>query len=392
MSDSRWRLLETPQKTFLLLGPRGTGKTTWLKQKLSPKVFINLLNSEVFFRYKANPELIRRDLENLHAGEWVVIDEAQRVPELLNEVHGLYESKGIHFAITGSSARKLKRSHANLLAGRAIRCDFFPFVFPEISNFASISECIEYGTLPPVVVDGVHAAETLSAYVETYLKEEIAAEALARQLEPFVRFLRVAAQNHAQHLNVESVARDCAVKRRTVDNYFAILEETLLGFRLPALSLRWRTKETTHPKFYFFDAGVARAAAGWIRESLPDTWRGYSFETLVLNEIRAFNSYKKKDRSIFHYDVAGSMDIDIVVETRKKVLQVPPSYIAIEVKFAKKWEREWSLPLIAVTADAKTRIAASYGVYLGEKIIEEGALTILPFAEFSRRLWDGKLF
>ncbi len=215
-------------------------------------MFINLLHSKVFFRYKANPELIRGDLENLHAGDWVVIDEAQRVPELLNEIHSLYESKGIQFAITGSSARKLKRSHANLLAGRAIRCDFFPFVFAEIANFTNIPECIEYGTLPPVVADGVHAAETLSAYVDTYLKEEIAAEAMTRQLEPFARFLRIAAQNHAQHLNVESVARGCAVKRRTVDNYFAILEETLLGFRLPALSLRWRTKETTHPKFYFF--------------------------------------------------------------------------------------------------------------------------------------------
>ncbi len=150
------------------------------------------------------------------------------------------ESKGIQFAITGSSAQKLKRSHANLLAGRAIRCDFFPFVFAEIADFASISECIEYGTLPPVVSDGVHAVETLSANVDTYLKEEIAAEAIVRQLEPFVRFLRIAAQNHAQHLNVESVAREWAVKRRTVDSYFAILEETLLGFRLPALSLKWR--------------------------------------------------------------------------------------------------------------------------------------------------------
>ncbi len=388
----RWRRLETPQKTFLLLGPRGTGKTTWLKQKLSPKVFINLLHSDVFYRYKANPEFIRQDLENLQAGDWVVIDEAQRVPELLNEIHGLYESKGLQFAITGSSARKLKRSHANLLAGRAIRCDFFPFVFPEIQDFANLSECIEYGTLPPVVSDGVHAAETLDAYVETYLKEEIAAEAIVRKLEPFARFLRVAAQHHAQHLNVEAVARNCAVKRRTVDNYFAILEETLLGFRLPALSLNWRTKETTHPKFYFFDAGVARAAAGWIREDLPDTWRGYSFETLVLNEIRAYNSYHKKDRNIFHYDIAGGMDIDIVIETRKKVYQTPQSYMAIEVKFSRKWEREWSLPLKAIVAEPKTHIAASYGVYLGDKVIVDTGLTVLPFPEFSRRLWNGELF
>lgn len=392
MSKFRPRILEAPQKTFLLLGPRATGKTTWLKAKLTPKVFINLLHSEQYYRYQADPNLIRRDLAELQSGDWVVIDEAQRVPELLNEIHSLYESQGIHFAITGSSARKLKRSHANLLAGRAIRCDFFPFVFGEIDDSNLIGRCIDFGSLPPVVSDPEHAPETLSAYVETYLKEEIAAEAMTRQLEPFVRFLKVAAQHHGQHLNVESVARECSVKRRTVDNYFAILEDTLLGYRLPALQLNWRTKETVHPKFYFFDAGVARAAAGWIREDMPDSWRGFSFETLVLNEIKAFNSYEKKDRQLFHYDVVGSLDIDIVVEKRKKILQTPPSYIAIEVKFSKKWERSWSQPLLAINTDKKSHVDAIFGVYLGENVIHDGALTVLPFWEFSRRLWAGEIF
>lgn len=386
------RLLPAPQKTFLLLGPRGTGKTTWLKSKLTPKVFINLLHSEEFYRYKADPSLIRKDLAALQRGDWVVIDEAQRVPELLNEIHSLYESQGLQFAITGSSARRLKRSHANLLAGRATRCDFFPFVLAELENNSLIDWCIDFGTLPPVVVDRDNASDILAAYVETYLKEEIAAEALTRQLEPFARFLRIAAQYHGQRLNVEAIARESAVKRRTVDNYFEILEETLIAYRLPSLQLNWRKKETAHPKFYFFDAGVARAGAGWIRETMPESWRGFSFETLVLNEVRAFNSYKKKDCALFHYDIASGFDIDIVIETQKKILQRESSYIAIEAKLAKQWKREWNGPLVAIASDSKSRVRASYGVYLGENIVHEGPLTILPFAEFSRRLWDGLLF
>lgn len=392
MSNFYERKIVVPTKTFLLLGPRGTGKTTWLKRMLTPKVFINLLHSEQFFRYQAKPEALRNDLENVGAGEWVVVDEAQRVPELLNEIHSLYESKGIQFAITGSSARKLRRAQANLLAGRAVRCDLFPFAFAEIKDPNQIEFCVEFGSLPPVISDRDMAADILSAYVETYLKEEIATEAATRQLEPFARFLRVAAQYHGQHLNVESVARESSVKRRTVDNYFGILEDTLLGFRLPALQLNWRVKETAHPKFYFFDSGVARAASGWIRETMPDSWKGFSFESLVLNEVRAYNSYQRKERSLFHYDVAGSLDIDIVVETQRKILQRPSSYIAIEVKYSKRWSKDWSQPLIAIASDQKSRVAAAYGVYLGNDVIVDGPLTILPFAKFSDALWEGKIF
>jgi predicted AAA+ superfamily ATPase len=392
MSNFYERKLSPPSKTFLLLGPRGTGKTTWLKKMLTPKVFINLLHSDQFFRYQANPAVLREDLKDVAAGEWVVVDEAQRVTELLNEIHSLYESKGIQFAITGSSARKLKRAQANLLAGRAVRCDLFPFAFEEIKDPDLIEFCVEFGSLPPVISEPEMAADILSAYVETYLKEEIATEAVTRQLEPFARFLRVAAQYHGQHLNVESVARESSVKRRTVDNYFGILEDTLLGFRLPALQLNWRVKETAHPKFYFFDSGVARAASGWIRETMPDSWRGFSFESLVINEIRAYNSYQRKERSLFHYDVAGSLDIDIIIETQRKILQRPSAYVAVEVKYSKRWNKEWSQSLIAIASDQKSRVTSAYGVYLGNDVIVDGPLTILPFAQFSEALWQGKIF
>ena len=145
------RLLDAPGKTFLLLGPRGTGKSTWLKKNLKPALTIDLLHSDAFFRYKASPSAIRDDVAHLRAGDWVVVDEVQRVPDLLNEIHSLYESAGLHFALTGSSARKLKRADANLLGGRALRCDYFPLVWAEIEEPGLLSACIEFGTLPYVV-------------------------------------------------------------------------------------------------------------------------------------------------------------------------------------------------------------------------------------------------
>ncbi len=381
-----------PEKTFLLLGPRGTGKSTWLADAIHSDLTIDLLHSDQFFRYQSDPSLIRKDLEHLEAGSWVVVDEIQRVPELLNEIHSLYEKRGIHFALTGSSARKLKRADANLLAGRALRLDFFPLVWEEIQDISLLEYSIEYGTLPLVVSQPQLAADTLAAYVATYLKEEIAAEALTRSLEPFARFLKTAAQNHGQILNIESIAQQSAVKRRSVDGYFQILEDTLIGYRLPALALGARARESAHPKFYFFDAGVARGASGWLRESMPDAWRGFSLESLVLNELRAYNSYYKKDKNIFHYSVSGSFDIDFVVETRKKILQQKSSYLAIEVKLAKRWQTDWTKILMNISKDPKAQIKTCIGIYLGDETFQDGPVTVMNFTAFSHMLWRGELF
>ena len=384
------RLLEPPAKTFLLLGPRGTGKSTWLAHHFPDAVRIDLLHTEKLYRYRSNPSLVRADLAAVRPGEWVVVDEAQKVPDLLDEIHGLYESRRINFAITGSSARKLRRADVNLLGGRAIRCDFFPLTWAEIGRPALLETCLNFGTLPHVLATPAHSADTLASYVGTYLQEEIAAEALTRAIQPFTRFLQIAARHHAQLLNVERVAQQAAVKRRTVDTYFEILEDTLLGTRLPALRLGLRAKEAAHPKFYFFDAGVARAAAGWIRETMPDEWRGFSFETLVLGELRAFNAYRRKDKRLFHYSVTGSFDVDFVVETQKKILNRPSRFIAVEAKAAAHWRPEWGGPLHTLLGhDA---VAAAYGVYLGKKPLLQGGVTVLPFREFSERLWAGEIF
>ncbi len=386
------RLLDAPDKSFLLLGPRGVGKSTWLRSNLKPALDINLLKSDVYLDFHSNPSLLRKRSANLARGDWVVIDEVQRVPELLNEVHHLYETAGLNFALTGSSARKLKRDHANLLAGRAIRCNMFPLTLSEIDDSSQLKFVIDFGALPHVVNDVAHSIDTLSSYVETYLKEEIAAEALTRNLEPFARFLRTAAQHHAQLLNVESIGSQAAIKRTSVDNYFVILEDTLVGYRLPALKLGIRAKEVAHSKFYFFDHGVARAAAGWLNEELPDAWRGFAFESMILNELRAYNSYNKKGRDFFHYSVTNSFDVDFVIEKKKKIMNRPASYIGFEAKHVTKWKKTWTETLKRLVQDPKTHFEACYGIYLGDESFEDDGVVILSVKDFYQRLWVGEFF
>jgi uncharacterized protein len=391
MSNFR-RLMAVPEKSFFLFGPRGTGKSTWLAETVPAKLSIDLLQSELYFRYSANPRALRDATKDLAAGDWVVIDEAQRVPEILNEVHSLYETRGLKFAISGSSARKLKRSNANLLAGRALRYDFFPLVWPEINGQVSIKDCLDWGTLPLVLNEPRFAADTLASYVATYLKEEIATESIVRKLEPFARFLKIAATHHGQQLNVSAVSQQSFVNRRTVDNYFEIIEETLLGSRLPALNLGLYSKEAKHPKFYFFDAGVARGAAGWLREELPDEWRGLSLETLVLLQLKAYNSYHKRDKDIYHYTVNEAFDIDFLVEVKKKILTSQNAFTAFEVKHATRWKPEWSKPMTGLLQSKKSKITAAFGIYLGTETVVDRGVTVLPFDEFCRRLWAGEFF
>jgi predicted AAA+ superfamily ATPase len=386
------RLIDAPQKSFLLLGPRGVGKSRWLKSTIMSKADINLLKSDEFLAYQADPSKLRRTTKNLRPSDWVIIDEVQRVPELLNEVHLLYEENKLNFALSGSSARKLRRSKANLLAGRALQLQMFPLTFGEIGSVEKLSFAIEFGTLPLVFTQNEIARDTLTTYVETYLKEEIAAEALTRTLAPFSRFLNIAAQYHAQLLNIEKISAEASLKRTSVDNYFRILEDTLLGFRLPALSLGYRSKEASHPKFYFFDAGVARAAAGWVNEDLPGTWLGFSFESLVLNEIRAYNSYKRRHRDLFHYTVTGSFDIDIVVETNKKIMNRPPTYTGIEVKYSKKWNTSYTKNLKDMISDSKSKINQGVAVYLGEESFVDDAVQVYTFSDFCKKLWEGEIF
>ena len=221
------RTLKRPGKSFLLLGPRGTGKSTWLRGHAF-KVYIDLLQTKERLKYLRDPSSLASTLAEVGPGEWVLIDEVQKVPELLDEVHSLYEEKKINFALSGSSARKLKRSGTNLLAGRAINRKMYPLIYPEYQGSKiNLDDLIDWGTLPLVLDNWDYKEDTLLTYIDNYLRQELLEEGIVRSLEPFVRFLTIAGQLNGQILNVENIARESSVKRPTVDKYYQVLVDTI---------------------------------------------------------------------------------------------------------------------------------------------------------------------
>jgi len=207
-----------------------------------------------------------------------------------------------------------------------------------------------------------------------------------------VRFLEAAGIYNAQVLNIENVAREAGVSRTTVDKYFQILEETLIGFRLPALREGIKKKEVQHPKFYLFDAGVARACAGQLGDEVDSVWRGFALETLILNELRAYNSYSEKNRLLFFYQISGGYDIDFIIETKKKTLTHPRQAVLISVKYSKKWDSRWNLPLVDFKKNSKTKVTRMLGIYRGELTLTQGEVTIYPIPIFLEKLFKGSLY
>ena len=331
------RLLALPKKSFFLFGPRGTGKSVWLKQHLSHAALnINLLKSSEYLRYKRNPSILEQEVNALKKrNAWIVIDGIQKLPELLDEVHALlFESKNNYrFALSGSSARQLKRSQANMLAGRALSKKMFPLSRLEIGKDFKLSEVLCYGQLPlsvtePIVVNKI---EFLDAYIETYLKEEIQQEALVRNLDDFYRFLSIAALMNGQILNIANIARDVGVARSTVQGYFSILEDTLLGWYLPAYRNKAKVKEIAHTKFYLFDCGVQRALAGLHRDKPSTDETGLLFETFILNEFRALNSWKSHGARFFYWRTESGNEVDLIWKKGNRS-------IGFEIKSSSVWK------------------------------------------------------
>ncbi|MBI2606024.1 MAG: ATP-binding protein [Deltaproteobacteria bacterium] len=386
------RRLELPNKSFLLFGPRGTGKSTLVRSRLKGILEIDLLKSKNLLPLIQNPNLLADLTGHLKTGDWVFIDEIQKIPALLDEVHALYEEKKLNFALTGSSARKLRRGGANLLAGRALQTFLFPLTFDEFKQVRSIDDALEWGTLPSVVIDPKNRNETLATYVETYLRQELLEEGLIRKIAPFVRFLQIAGLYHAQILNIENIAREAQVGRTTVDKYFQILEDTLIGYRLPAFVEGSKAKEVSHPKFYLFDSGVSRSCAGLLDDPVDSVWKGFSFESFILNELRAYNQYAHRNRELYHYAITGSYDIDFVVETRKKTHSVRRETIAISVKNTKKWDSRSNKSLVEFQASSKTHVRHLFGIYRGNQILTQSGVSILPAEEFLSRLAAGSIF
>lgn len=377
------RRLKSPSESFFLFGPRATGKSTWLKDSFVDRLYFDLLRNDVYFTLSSSLTTFREQVLAKDADKtWIIVDEIQRIPDLLNEVHSLI-ADGYRFALSGSSARKLKRGQANLLAGRALVKHMFPLTAAEYGDAISFDEAIQFGTLPSIIVKPDTRIERLEAYVGTYLREEIKEESLTRNVQAFGRFLEIAGLTNGQVTNLSNISRDAAVPRATVSTYFEILEDTLLGKWLPAWLPRAKVKEVSHPKFYFFDCGVVRGIQKLLRDKPSFSERGILFETLVFNELNAHISYENIGGELFYWRTADGNEIDFIWKRGSKI-------IAIELKSNTRWKDEYSASFRSLL-NSNVKPTACYGVYCGDETLKKDFGLVLPWKEFLKRLYIGDI-
>ncbi len=356
-----------------------------MRQSFPGAHWIDLLDTEIFLQLARNPKLMTERVEALKSDGWVVVDEVQRLPILLDQVHDLiarHENR-FRFALSGSSARKLKRMDTNLLAGRVINRSMFPLTSREIGDSFDLERALQFGLLPKVVNEPEHAPDLLRAYALNYLQQEVQQEALVRDLGPFSRFLEVAAIMNGQIVNVASLARDSGVSRPTVQRYFDVLIDTLIGVWVRGWQPRVRIKETSHPKFYFFDCGVVRTLMGRDKEKVNDLEKGVLFETMVLHELAAADSYQGQAGRISYWRTPSGKEIDFIWSRGDR-------NIGIEVKSTTIWKSEWSRAMNELIDQGS--LVNGFGVYQGKVRLRQGKVLILPFSEFVTALYDDSIF
>ena len=298
------RFLRRPDQSFFLLGLRGVGKSTWARKVLPDAVRFDLLDQRLYQDLLADPSLFVQAIRHLDRGSWVVVDEVQRLPSLLNEVHRLIEGRRLRFALLGSSARKLRAAGVNLLAGRALQRAMFPFTASELGADFDLHRVLRYGSLPLVWISPT-PREVLEAWTLLYLQEEIRAEAAVRNLPAFARFLPVAALMNGQAINVSAIARDAGVARTTVQGYLQILEDTLLVNRLPAYDSRRRIRERRSPKLYWVDPGIVRAVKRQFGEPAAEE-RGALLESWVGTTLRAYSGERELYSSLWYWGISSN--------------------------------------------------------------------------------------
>lgn len=378
------RQLQKPSRSFFLFGPRATGKSTWLKASFPEHYYLDLLRNDIYFHLSSSPANFReRILGQNPETTWIIVDEIQRLPVLLQDVHSLIEEKKYRFALSGSSARKLKRGQANLLAGRASVKHLFPLTWSEYGDAATLEDVLAFGSLPNVITDPDSRIEQLEAYVGTYLREEIKEEALTRNVPAFGRFLEVAALTNAQVTNLSNIARDAGISRSTTSTYFEILVDTLLGFWLPAWTPRAKIKEIAHPKFYFFDTGVLRGVQKMLREKISPEQQGILFETFLLHELNAHQAYADTGGNFYYWRTSSGIEIDVIWQRASTI-------VAIEIKSSVRWKSDYEAGFRSLMSSS-IKPTACYGVYLGNDILKKDFGWVLPWKEFLKRLYDKKI-
>jgi predicted AAA+ superfamily ATPase len=305
------RFFPLPKHSFFLFGPRGTGKSTWLEASLPDALFVDLLKPAIYRRLDARPEKLAEMVAG-STSRTIVVDEVQRMPELLTVVHDLIEhDRSRRFILTGSSARKLRRGGVDLLAGRALRKTLHPFMAAELPAF-DLPAALRHGLLPLVVADPEPAA-VLDAYASLYLDEEVKVEGWVRNVGHFARFLEVVSFSHAAVLNASNVARECEVQRKTVAGYLEVLEDLLLCFRLPVFTRRARRQLAAHPKLYLFDAGVYRSLRPTGPLDRAEEIDGCAFEGLVAQHLRAWIAYSGSDCKLYYWRTRSGVEVDFIV-------------------------------------------------------------------------------
>jgi len=382
------RLIKPSQThSFFLFGARGTGKTSLIKERFldDQTLYLDLLRDSEFEALNLNPDSLEQRIEAKPGIKRVIIDEVQKVPALLDMVHLLIENKkGLQFVLTGSSARKLKRGGGNLLAGRAWVYNLYPLTHLEYGNNFDLQSALEWGGLPGLLEFSKpeDKQEFFQAYTSTYLKEEILQEQLVRDLKPFQRFLPIAAQTSGHILNYSKIGRDVGVAPQTVESYFQILEDTLLGFRLPSYHPSLRKQERLNSKFYLFDIGVLRTLLKTIGTPLQSgTYAfGRAFEQFVIREIISLSSYQRKTDEFYYYATHGGREIDLVIDRGGS------GSIFIEIKSKDKVNAEDVRHLEALSGEKQLKNSSFYCLSLDKNAAKIGNTLCLHWKDGLREL------
>lgn len=375
------RFFDPGRDHFFLLGPRGTGKTLWTQHRFPDALRIDLLDPAVHREFAARPERLREVVEGDPDRRQVVVDEVQKLPELLEVVHLLIERKtGQQFILTGSSARKLRREGVNLLGGRAANYHLHPYMAAELGERFKLATALRQGMLP-VVWSAHEPATVLEAYSGLYLREEVQMEGLVRNIGSFARFLEAMSFSHGSVLNLSNVSRECQVSRKTVEGYVEILEDLLLGFRLPVFSRRAKRAMAAHPKFYYFDAGVFRSNRPAGPLDAPEEIDGAALEGLVAQHLRAWCDYSAGSHRLHFWLTRSQVEVDFVIYGESGIY-------AVEVKNSGKVRPEDLRALGSFGEDYPE--SRRFLLYRGrERLLRDGVLC-LPCEEFLLNLVPGK--
>jgi len=377
--EMKTRALRPPAGSYFLFGARGTGKSSFVRLQYPGGLYIDLLDPATQREYLTRPERLAELVRAQPPDRVVVVDEVQKVPELLAVVHALIEERRTRFVLTGSSARKLKRSGVDLLAGRAALRFLFPYLASEMQDQFSVAGALRVGLIP-LIVESADPADALRAYISLYVREEVFQEGLVRNMAGFSRFLEAVSFSHGQVLNLAHVAREAQVERKSVEGYVSILEDLLIGFRLSVFSRRSKRELIGHGKFYLFDPGVYRALRPKGPLDMPDTIESVAFEGLIAQQWRAWLHYRQGDTELFFWRTRGGAEVDFV-------LYGDLGLVAIEAKYSTRVRSEDLRHLKTFKADYPQ--ATCNLVYAGRERLLIDDVLCLPADEFLQGLVVG---